>query len=157
MKVQYVAEDGTTFDNEVECKQHELHTAFGSDARFVNAVDEMLTPLIGTDDRGNGVIWFDTEEEDILIVLEPGDILSYQTDQHEADVGPTVGKELDKVKIHTVLNQTEETSDGPGDLGNVVGKGVRKAVGFLKMVYIDPMKTYISVHVYPFLAFQQFF
>jgi len=69
MKVQYVAEDGAIFDTEIECVTHETRTAFGSDARFVNTVDEILTPLVSEDDRGNAVIHFDHDDEKIQVAI----------------------------------------------------------------------------------------
>jgi len=63
MKVQYVADDGTSFDTEVECKSYELSQTFGADTRFLNVVDDMLTYLVSADDRGNPVIPFETEDE----------------------------------------------------------------------------------------------
>jgi hypothetical protein len=67
MKVQYVAEDGAIFDTEIACVTHETRTAFGSDARFVNSVDETLASLVSEDDRGNAVIYFGDDDDKIQV------------------------------------------------------------------------------------------
>jgi hypothetical protein len=67
MKVQYVAEDGAIFDTEIACVTHETRTAFGSDARFVNSVDETLASLVSEDDRGNAVIYFGDDDDKIRV------------------------------------------------------------------------------------------
>jgi len=67
MKVQYVADDGKVFDTEIECLNHETLTAFGSDVRFVNMVDTILSAITSQDDRANEVILFEDEEDKIRV------------------------------------------------------------------------------------------
>jgi hypothetical protein len=69
MKVRYVADDGTLFETEKECEAYELSQTFGADTRFVNVVDDMFYHLVSTDDRGNPVIPFETEEEKIKVSI----------------------------------------------------------------------------------------
>jgi hypothetical protein len=63
MKVQYVADDGTIFGSEVECMNYEAYSAFGSDTRFVDVVESMLSPLVAREDRGYKCIYFEAEDE----------------------------------------------------------------------------------------------
>lgn len=60
MKIQYVAEDGTTFDSEVECMNHETYAVFGSDARFLDVVESILEPLVNFDSQSNKCIYFES-------------------------------------------------------------------------------------------------
>jgi hypothetical protein len=69
MKVQYVADDGTAFSSERECKNYEQSQAFGADVRFVNAVATALNTLLKTSDRGYGVIEFDDDDEQTKVAI----------------------------------------------------------------------------------------
>ena len=106
MKVQYVADDGTSFETEVECKSYELSQTFGADTRFLNVVDAMLQHLVTGDDRGNPVINFETEDEKTRVSIAIASHfetlrVAYETmcdDQHVANSKAKVPAKQGKMK-----------------------------------------------------------
>jgi hypothetical protein len=70
MKIQYVAEDGTVFDVEADCKEHEQVTCRGAHPRFVQAVAEALCKRVTyVDDRGTQIIPFDDDSDTAKVAI----------------------------------------------------------------------------------------
>lgn len=69
MKIQYVADDGTAFETEIECKEYEKSVSFGSDVRFVDVIADILSPVTHTSDRGYAVIDFEEGDDQIDVAI----------------------------------------------------------------------------------------
>jgi hypothetical protein len=58
----FQAHDGKQFENKEDCRAYEKDQSIGSDARFVNALEEAIRSIISSDDRGNTCVFGDVND-----------------------------------------------------------------------------------------------
>jgi hypothetical protein len=78
MKIQYVADDGTPFNTEAECKEYEGAANRGAHPRFVMAVDSALSSITDLDGSATRILFF-------------------ENDVHKTKVAIAIARNLDKL------------------------------------------------------------
>lgn len=58
----FQAHDGKQFEHKADCVAYETKQSIGSDARFVNALEEAIKPIISADDRGSAAVFGDVDD-----------------------------------------------------------------------------------------------